>query len=277
LTDNDTYNDDYNRTDEPLEDRVDERVDEVDEVIGASEIDAVNADADATADTGEVESAEVTAQRFEESGDIRDTGEVAQVPVGVEPSEADTSADFARPVRVSGVRARRRSQASTVIPALILIALGVWFLTDTLTPQTADITPALAIAVCVLGLGFALISRYVINGGRERGLLFSGVMLIVFTGLVYLWSAGSLNVMETYPLAVSAVGLALLTMAIFAPQSGGRGVVLPALILIVIGVAALTFTANVFTPETYSALATFAPLLLILPALLLIPNFRRRE
>jgi hypothetical protein len=182
------------------------------------------------------------------------------------PDDVDADADLSRPSRAMQFRIQRRSQVSTAIPALVLIALGVVYLI-----KPSELTYPLAIGVGVGALGLSLAMRFLLNARRERGLFFIGTLLLLWLGLVALANSGNVEIGQTWPLAVSAVGLAMLLSFVF-ERTHDRGLLLPGLVLIVAGGVALLFTMGALPGNLLTGVALYWPVLLLVVALAILPR-----
>jgi len=184
-------------------------------------------------------------------------------------ADADADADLSRPARAAQFRTQRRSQISTAVPALLLIALGVLYL---LKPVELTYTLSLGIGIGVLAL--SLVMRFLLNARRERGLFFIGVILLFWIGLVISAIYGGFDIGQVWPLAVSAIGLAMIVTFVF-ERSHDRGLLLPGLILILAGGVMLPFTFGMLSNSLLSSVALYWPALLLLAVLALLPRVIR--
>ncbi|MCC7450324.1 MAG: hypothetical protein IT324_23095 [Anaerolineae bacterium] len=184
-------------------------------------------------------------------------------------ADADADADLSRPARAAQFRTQRRSQISTAVPALLLIALGVLYL---LKPVELTYTLSLGIGIGVLAL--SLVMRFLLNARRERGLFFIGVIALLWIGLIIVVIYGGFDIGQVWPLAVSAIGLAMIVTFVF-ERSHDRGLLLPGLILILAGGVMLPFTFGMLSNSLLSSVALYWPALLLLAVLALLPRVIR--
>src|SRR5260221_5544394 len=91
-----------------------------------------------------------------------DKGDEGPSNVSLSADDANAEADLPRPSRAEKHRARRRTQLSTVIPALLLIAGGVLALV-----RPGLITPPLALGVTFSAVTITLILRFLIHSRKE--------------------------------------------------------------------------------------------------------------
>jgi hypothetical protein len=202
-------------------------------------------------------------------------GELPPEQLAPRADDTDAEADVARPSRVMQHRVQRRSQFSMAPPALLLVAVGVLFLSHTLTPGSTLLTPLTATGAALGALGLGLVFRFVINGRRETGVLVVGLVLLLWLGLLVLGAMNVLDLTQAYPLFLSAIGVAIFVMLPFVRE---RGLLLPALSLMVMGIALLPFTTGTFRSDLLPTFAAWSPLLLVLLGLVFLPRaFRSRD
>lgn len=210
-----------------------------------------------------------------ESADTTDSA-INEIPAEIvpQPDDADADADIARPSRVMQYRVQRRSQFSMALPALLLIGIGALFLIHLLTPESQLLTPTTALGAVVGALSLGLLFRFLINGRREIGVFLIGMVLLLWMALAAAGILGALDLTTMWPLAICALGVALLLMLLFVRE---RGIVLPALALIIVGVVVLMFTNGNITADVITTVAQYWPLLLIVFAVIFLPSaFRSR-
>ena len=184
-------------------------------------------------------------------------------------ADADADADLSRPARAAQFRTQRRSQISTAVPAMLLIALGVLYLL-----KPAELTYSLAIGIGIGVLALSLVMRFLLNARRERGLFFIGVIVLFWLGLVVSAIYGGFDIGQVWPLAISAIGLAMIVTFVF-ERTHDRGLLLPGLLLILAGGAMLLFTFGILSSSVLSNVALYWPALLLLAALALLPRVIR--
>lgn len=185
-------------------------------------------------------------------------------------ADADAASDLARTPRMSQYRSQRRRFTSMFITALLMIALGVLYLSVTLTPELGSLPPVVMIGITAAAVALSLIGRFVFNGRRERGLFALGALILLWAGLLALVVNGNLSVGQGWPLALAAVGAALLLTFVF-ERNHERGLLLPGFALIVAGIVAMPFGVGLVPREIMATLALLWPLLLLIPALALVP------
>lgn len=192
------------------------------------------------------------------------------------PDDMDADADLARPSRVLQYRTQRQAQFSMAIPALLLVMIGAIYLVNIFAPDLDLLTPSLAVGIGVFALGLALLGRYLANGRRERGLLFMALLIFLWLGLATLISFDVIRLSQGWPLALSAIGIAMIGILLFG-RNRDRGLLLPGLAIIVAGVAALPFTMNLLPSAWLPYIAAYWPILLIILAILLLPGVLRKR
>jgi uncharacterized membrane protein (DUF485 family) len=195
-------------------------------------------------------------------------GDVTATSLAV--ADADAASDLARAPRMSQYRSQRRRFTSMFITALLMIALGVLYLSVTLTPELGSLPPVVMMGITAAAVALSLIGRFVFNGRRERGLFALGALILLWIGLLALIVNGNLSIGQGWPLALAAVGAALLLTFVF-ERNHERGLLLPGFALIVAGIIAVPFGVGLIPREITATLALLWPLLLIIPALALVP------
>jgi hypothetical protein len=185
-----------------------------------------------------------------------------------ETGESPSASDLSRPARADEFRVQRRSQISTALPALMLIGLGIVYL-------AVDLTFIEKIAAAVGILGVSLILRFFLNGRREPGLFFIGMVTLLWLGFAASDPLFNVDLFQAWPLVISAVGLALL-LTILVQRSREVRLALPAFLILLAGLVMLPFTMGLFIDEVLLTVASLWPLILVIPILLLIPRVIRR-
>lgn len=180
--------------------------------------------------------------------------------------DAGADADLPRPSRLERQRVRRRVQLSTVVPALLLIAIGVVALA-----RPDFVTTDLIINLLLVALLIGLMMRFLFNARRERGLFFIGVTVLLLGVFWALVLSNTFDVTQGWPLVLVAPGLAMI-ITFLIERSHERGLVLPGLMLMVAGGALLTFTMGLFDISVLTNIAVYWPILFLLLALALLPR-----
>jgi hypothetical protein len=194
--------------------------------------------------------------------------------ISPEADDQDADSDIARPSRVMQYRVQRRSQFSMTIPALLLIGIGALYVASLVAPESIQLTPLMAFASAIGAVALGLLARFLINGRKETGVLFISLVLVLWIALGALSVTGLIDMMVNWPLAISAVGVAIIIMMVFIPE---RGLLLPGLSLIVAGVTLLMFTTGTVDVASVATIAQYWPALLIIVALVFLPSaFRNR-
>ncbi|MCB9450845.1 MAG: hypothetical protein H6672_05365 [Anaerolineaceae bacterium] len=172
----------------------------------------------------------------------------------------------------------QRGQMASVIPALVLIALGGW-LTFTLTTSQSAPDSGLLLALGVGGAALVLLAYWLTaSGGWARGMLFFGLSVLLVGGVgFFLLQSASPGLMTGWPLLVAAWGLAyLLTSLLGRPAE--RSLLLPGLLLVVGSAIGYLVMAGILSGGLVSAIGTLWPVILgIVAVLLLLPLVARRR
>lgn len=197
-------------------------------------------------------------------------------PVAENPrvDDTDADADVVRPQRAAQYRAQRRSQFSMAIPAFLMISVGALLLINVFAPGTLPLTVPILIGIGVGVLALSLLARFMINGRSERGLLFVGLTIVILTIFAGLNLYGVFDITLSWPLILSVIGAAMLGMYLF-EKNRDQGLLLPALVFLGAGFAALPFTMGMIPAEIISGIAVYWPLVFLLLGLILLPQVVR--
>lgn len=170
-----------------------------------------------------------------------------------------------------------RGRGASVVPALLLIAIGVW-LTVTLTTAPDTLNPLLLAGIVPVVTGVVLIVRWLSTSRWERGTLLLGTICL-FAGLagVFIALEEQFTLPADYPLFGAALGAAfMLTGSLPRKKSGalfaiGAGIVGGS-------VVALLMLRGAITVDLTTALPTIAPVLaVVVVAVLLLPLLIRQR
>ena len=162
-----------------------------------------------------------------------------------------------------------RQRGNSIVPAIILIAIGILFLlVNTNAIPNLNIGQLWPAFPALLGL--ALFVQYFAGGMRDPGLVTGGTIFLL-TGLFFFAFTLRLNVApfgpiswgdmtELWPAFPTIVGVALLLQWL----AGGlrdHGLLIPVAILLIVGLGGFAFTLRGF--PTFQILADYWPVLLI--------------
>src|SRR5689334_14477476 len=141
--------------------------------------------------------------------------ENSELSLSADDSGAD--ADLPRATRAERQKQRRRTQFSTAIPALLLIALGAVALVQ---PQvlTTEITVAAVAGIALL----AVVLRFLFNARRERGLFFISMIVILTVAFLIMSYMGIIDFTVAWPVLISIPGVAMIITFVF-ERSHDRG------------------------------------------------------
>ena len=159
-----------------------------------------------------------------------------------------------------------------IVPGLVLIALGGWFLADALgvrLPGLGDLWP-----IFPLGFGIAMLAQYFVNGRRDEGLIFTGVTGVLVGAFFLAITLGPLgwgDLGRLWPIFPLIGGLAFLAQWLARPSE--RGLLVPALLGLAVGGIALLFTLDLLGEGAGRLLANFWPVVLILLGVALLANY----
>lgn len=169
-----------------------------------------------------------------------------------------------------------RGQLASIVPALLLIGIGV-YLTFILTGTGSALNPSVIAAVTVGGLGAILLAQWISSARWAMGSFFIGVLLLL-TGATaaYLTMPNNLSLMQGWPLLLTAVGTAFVISDLFVPS--GRRLWLIGLILAISGLAGTVATSNLLDESIQQTIGALWPLAIVIIIVLLIaPILRRRQ
>ncbi len=201
-------------------------------------------------------------------------------------AEADAQAEAERQARLHDPAAffpvppllvPARGQLGTLVPGLLLIALGAW-LTFSLTTTTAlPDSPLLLVAVLgVLGLSF--LARWLTSGRWARGSLFIGLTLLFLISVAtVLTQVASPGWVQGWPLLLAAPGLALMLTGLLAkPRT--PGLIVAGLAFVSAAAAGVVVTLNLLPADLLNTISPYWFVPLVVTAVLgLIPLvFSRR-
>lgn len=173
------------------------------------------------------------------------------------------------------VMTMQRGRIDSVVPALVLIAIGAW-LTLTLTSEGSLPAAPLLILAAVGGLSVTLLARWLASGRWALGLLFFALAGLLTGGLfVVLAQQGSLPV--AWPLLVAGPGAAFFLTGILA---GDRRLLPPGLLIVLCSLIGLVVTQGLLPGEIVTVAASLWPVVLgiiLVLVLLSITGRRQRE
>lgn len=174
------------------------------------------------------------------------------------------------------VSALHRGQLASVVPALLLIGIG-GYLTFALTISNMAIDPMIIVAILVAGVGLMLLAQWLSSSRWAMGNFFFAMLLLLGGGtLAYLLLPTNLNLMQGWPLLITALGTSLVLTDLFVPS--GRRLWFLGLLLAIASLAALSISMNLIPANIASIFGSIWPIpLLLLVVILLVPLFRRRS
>ncbi len=171
----------------------------------------------------------------------------------------------------------KRGQLGSLVPALLLIALGAW-LTITTTSGTPP-NPLLVSAAVVGGLILTLLAEWLGTGRWSRGILFFALIVLFFTGVIaFSIQPQGIDLQRGYPLLIVAIGLALL-LAGFLSRPVNARLIAPGALVILAGVVGMVITLGLIPSDLLTWAVPAAPVVLVIVLVLwLLPLiFRRRQ
>lgn len=243
-----------------------------------TEAEATEAD-DAGFDDFDIESALAAVATLEHHDD--DTDEYAADDEVDSPSDDiedyrvvhEPAAPFTQPPFVTLSRGR----GTSVVPALLLIVIGVW-LTVTLTTTPDTLNPLLVIGILPGVIGITLIVRWLSTSRWERGSLLLGTICL-FGGIVGVFIAvqDQFTLAADYPLFGAALGTAFIVTAALPRKKSGALFAVGAG-LIAGSIAALFILRGTIAVDLTAILPTLAPILaVVVVVVLLLPLLIRQR
>lgn len=196
---------------------------------------------------------------------------------------ASDAATLLPSVAVPPMSRLKRGSPGSLIPALALIGVGAWLTFTTTTGGTID--PALLVGIAVGVTVLSLFAYWISSGRWSRGALFAAALIVLLSGIVFvsvpipgLNLNFNLTLAQSYPLALSAVGLAMLIGGLLArPRT--RAAFAPAMVLLAAGIFGALVTLGVL-PSSLLELAArlwFVPVVALVIVWLLPLVFRLRD
>jgi hypothetical protein len=154
-----------------------------------------------------------------------------------------------------------RGQMASVIPALLLIGIGVWLTFSFTTKAPPD--ASLIAAITFGGIGLVLLVRWLGSGRWARGSLFGGLSLLFSAGLLFFLLSSPLpGLLQGWPLLLVGIGIAAaLTGFLAIPRH--RRLLLSGLGLIVAGIAGSIITMNILSDDFVNTAASLWPVAII--------------
>lgn len=178
------------------------------------------------------------------------------------------------------VRLQRGSPLS-IVPAVALIAFGVWLTVQTTTGAALD--SRLIAAIAAGGLALLLLIAWLATGRWGRGLLLAALLIAAIGGVT---AAGvlpvaaaqpALDLTRAYPLYLVGIGLAALLTGLLGRPLERRWVAFGALIALAGGLGTL-LTSGLIAPVALTTAAPLWPIVaVILAAVWLAPLLARRR
>ena len=159
-----------------------------------------------------------------------------------------------------------------IVPGLILIALGLWFLADALgwqLPGLGELWP-----IFPLGFGIAMLAQFILGGRRDEGLVFTGLTGLLTGIFFFAITLGPLDwgdLGRYWPVFPLIGGIGFLAQWLVKPSE--RGLLVPALGGLAVGGIGLLFTLNLLGSSAGRLIANFWPVALILLGIGLLANY----
>lgn len=175
------------------------------------------------------------------------------------------------------VQRLKRGSLPSIVPAIILIALGIWLTVQTTTDVPID--SRIVLAAGIGGLVVTLLAAWIAWGRWSRGLLLPALLISAIGGVVAAGLIpGGLDLTRGYPLLATAVGAAVLLTALLGRPSNRR-MLAAGLALALAGGLGLLITNGFIAGDWIASAAPLWPIpVVLLIAIWLAPLvFRRRS
>jgi hypothetical protein len=166
------------------------------------------------------------------------------------------------------------NRRGALLPGLLLILLGAWLLATTLGVRLPDLSQLWPLVLLFFGL--AALVQYFAEGRRSDGLVFTGVAAALLGAFFLAITLGPLewsDLARYWPVFVLIGGAAFLAQWLARPA--GMGLLVPAGLAIVVGLAALALTRGLLDPALTAQAVRLWPVLLILLGLGLLIRYAR--
>lgn len=169
----------------------------------------------------------------------------------------------------------QRGKMTSVVPGLVLVALGTW-LTFSYTTQNAP-TMDLLLAALAGGFGLILFTRWLGSQRWSQGALFFSLTLLLLCGALLAMTLFPGGIGAGWPLLLAAPGLAIVLVG-FLSRPAQRSLFFPGLVLLVAGVSGLVVTLGAAPADVLAVLSPWWPVpVAVLALLLVLPRFSRRR
>jgi len=167
------------------------------------------------------------------------------------------------------------NRRSAFIPGLLLILFGAWLLARNLGVELPGLDVLWPAFPLIFGLAFVF--QYLLGGRQDSGLVFVGVAAALVGAFFFVFTLGRLpwSQMDRYwPVFVLIGGVAFFAQWLANP--GQRGLLIPAIFALAVGLVASMFTLRIASPELIRQASKLWPLILILLGfLILVGQFLR--
>lgn len=218
--------------------------------------------------------AEHTAAEIEEAERLQaEAGAIEQVNQALR-EEAERRAAYSLP-RPPMIATIQRGQAASVIPALLLMAIGAW-LTFSLTNTGESLHAGTVAIIAMGGLGLSMLAYWFTSRRWARGAFTTGLALLLCALVALFLSQSQDYGADGWPLFVIASAVTVLLSAFVSPRVG-EGHVLSGLALAIAGGSALAVTTEVVSDEVLDVASTVSPaILVVVLIILLLPRIPKR-
>lgn len=170
----------------------------------------------------------------------------------------------------------RRGHLGSLIPALVLIAIGAWLTLTTTAGTPPD--PMLVAGAAVGGLVLTLLAQWIATGRWGVGYLFFALLIMMVAGVLFFSiQPGGISLVRGWPLLIIGLGVVIILSGLLG-RPVSRRLLLPGLLLVIAGLLGMIVTLNVLPQAVLTNAAQWAPAVgVVVVVIWLLPLlFRRR-
>jgi hypothetical protein len=226
----------------------------------------------------DIEAALASVATLGEAEAQREQAEIAQQVAAAAVQEAqEERRRLPRRVAVPPPLVMRRGQLASVVPALVLMALGGWLTFAMTVPDAVPLNPLLVVLAVGAALVVTLLAFWLASGRWSRGALFFALLLVLTAGALYYQTTLTLGYSITGPLVLSAAGLAFALTGLFSKPTESR-LLIPAILLLAAAAVNLAVTIGYLPAGLLTGAAAYWPVLVaVVVVLWLLPVLLRRR
>lgn len=173
--------------------------------------------------------------------------------------------------------AMRRGHLASVVPALVLMALGGWLTFAVTAPNAVPVNPLLVILALGGAVVVTLLAFWLASGRWSRGVFFFALLALLTTGALYYETTLHLAVSISGPLVLVAAGLAFALTGLLA-RPADRRLLLPGILLLAAAGVNVAAVIGYLPNWLLTGAAPYWPVLVAVVAILwLLPVIAKRR